>query len=270
MYTPLGASASTGSLAPVREFLARVHLISETSLVMSRRRCRDCFGAAAAAGFARATSGGSTATSWLYLTDRSMKVINRGGEIVSPLEVEEVVLAHPAAIGPSASRSRCCTRCSARPSRSASCRAGPRLRHDADGGDEARAARASRPSLRTRSARTARRSIVVVVVVVIFVVHRRLAARRFRLRRRRHCRRLFVVIVSVVCHRRLSSLSSSSGAGGAHSAGAGVGADAAFASVVSEPPPLPDASGGRSAVATASRRQRRRDGHGGGDDGDDA
>ena len=27
-----------------------------------------------------------------------MKVINRGGEIVSPLEVEEVVLAHPAAI----------------------------------------------------------------------------------------------------------------------------------------------------------------------------
>ena len=92
-----------------------------------------------------------------------MKVINRGGEIVSPLEVEEVVLAHPAAIAECvafallhALLGEAVTVCvvSRRPA----------VRHDADGGDEARAARASHRTS-TRSARTARS------------------------RRRRHCRR---------------------------------------------------------------------------------
>ena len=83
-----------------------------------------------------------------------MKVINRGGEIVSPLEVEEVVLAHPAAIAECvafallhALLGEAVTVCvvSRRPA----------VRHDADGGDEARAARASHRAS-TRSARTAR------------------------------------------------------------------------------------------------------------------
>ena len=97
LSTVLGASASAGSLAPASKFLALVRIFSEeTSPVMSRWRCRGCFGTAAAAGCTRATYlGGLDGDGWLYLTDRSKEVIERGGQIVSLLEVEEVVLATP-------------------------------------------------------------------------------------------------------------------------------------------------------------------------------
>lgn len=36
---------------------------------------------------------------YLYITGRSKEVINRGGEIISPMEVEEEVLQHPAVVG---------------------------------------------------------------------------------------------------------------------------------------------------------------------------
>ena len=64
---------------------------------MSRWRCRGCFGTAAAAGCTRTTTylGRLDGDGWLYLTDRSKEVIERGGQIVSLLEVEEVVLATP-------------------------------------------------------------------------------------------------------------------------------------------------------------------------------
>ena len=32
---------------------------------------------------------------YLYVTGRSKEVINRGGELISPFEVEEAMLAHP-------------------------------------------------------------------------------------------------------------------------------------------------------------------------------
>lgn len=103
-----------------------------------------------------------------------MKVINRGGEIVSPLEVEEVVLAHPAAIAECvafallhALLGEAVTVCvvSRRPA----------VRHDADGGDEARAARASHRAS-TRSARTARsararRFFLCLLFLFIFIIN---------------------------------------------------------------------------------------------------
>ena len=141
---------------------------------MSRWRCRGCFGTAAAAGCTRATYlGRLDGDGWLYLTDRSKEVIERGGQIVSLLEVEEVVLATP----PSSHRvrrirSRCCTRCSVGPSRSASSRVDPRLTTTPTTATKARAVRAPRRSLREETrARQGHRLVVVVVV------HRRLVAR---------------------------------------------------------------------------------------------
>ena len=36
------------------------------------------------------------ADDWLFITGRSKEVINRGGEIISPLEVEQALQKHPA------------------------------------------------------------------------------------------------------------------------------------------------------------------------------
>jgi acyl-coenzyme A synthetase/AMP-(fatty) acid ligase len=35
------------------------------------------------------------ADGYLYVTGRSKEVINRGGEIISPAEVEEALISHP-------------------------------------------------------------------------------------------------------------------------------------------------------------------------------
>ena len=35
-------------------------------------------------------------TGYLYITGWSKEVINRGGEIISPMEVEEAIIDHPA------------------------------------------------------------------------------------------------------------------------------------------------------------------------------
>ena len=79
---------------------------------------------------------------------------------------------HPAIEPSSASHSRCCTRCSAGPSRSASSRVDPRLTTTPTTATKARAVRASRRSLREETrARQGHRLVVVVVV------HRRLVAR---------------------------------------------------------------------------------------------
>ena len=47
-------------------------------------------------GFARATWAGSTARGYLFLAGRIKEIINRGGEKISPREVDEVLLDHPA------------------------------------------------------------------------------------------------------------------------------------------------------------------------------
>ena len=50
----------------------------------------------ATAGSARATRAGSTTTGYLFLRGRLKEIINRGGEKISPREVDEVLLEHPA------------------------------------------------------------------------------------------------------------------------------------------------------------------------------
>ena len=46
--------------------------------------------------FATGDLGSLDADGWLTLTGRSKEIINRGGEVVGPLEVEDACLRHPA------------------------------------------------------------------------------------------------------------------------------------------------------------------------------
>ena len=48
------------------------------------------------AGFAPAITDTATATGYLFLTGRAKEIINRGGEKISPREIDDVILGHPA------------------------------------------------------------------------------------------------------------------------------------------------------------------------------